>query len=109
MNLLHHNFVNIKGYLFCRWFSGDWFSIQVLRRLQDQQAGASIIVLPDLQCRNGECYAQYRYDPESCHNLTFMIAQLLVMMMQGAHEENPFSLSVFFLSVFKIRDRKSVV
>jgi hypothetical protein len=31
-----------------------------------------------------------------------MIAQLLIMMMQGAHEENPSTLSVFLFCILEI-------
>src|SRR5579872_1657055 len=58
--------------------------------------------LPDLQSRYSERHAKDRYDPEPCHDLALMIPQLLIMMMQGAHEKNPSPLAVFFLRIPEI-------
>src|SRR5690606_10964070 len=42
------------------------------------------------------------YKPEPGYNLTFMIAQLLIMMMQWRHEKYSSSFSVFFLRAFEV-------
>src|SRR5882757_1918687 len=61
-----------------------------------------ILSLADLQRSYGKGHTQYRRDPKSCHDLALMISQLLIMMMQGAHQKDPPSLAVFFLCVFKV-------
>lgn len=41
--------------------------------------------LANLQCYNTKENAQYGYYPEPGYNLTFMIAEFLIMMMDGTH------------------------
>src|ERR1700733_12249703 len=67
-----------------------WSALSPLRRL------------PDLQCRNGKSHANDCHDPKPCHDLSLSITQLLVMMVQGAHQKDPPACTILSLRIAEI-------
>lgn len=56
------------------------------------------------QFQSGDCgYREHdAYDPESGHDFGFGVALLLVMVVEGAHQEDASAFTVFLFSVFEV-------
>ena len=58
--------------------------------------------LSELQRYNAHDRQHDAYDPESGCDLGFVIAQFLIMMVEGGHPEDAPPLSVFLSGVFEV-------
>ena len=68
----------------------DWFSDNLL------------VALSDFQSHNSKDHTKDCHDPKPGYYLTLMISELLVMMMQGAHQKDPPALSMLSSRIFEI-------
>src|SRR5665213_131726 len=57
---------------------------------------------PDLQCYDRKHHTEYGHDPESRYDLALIITQLLIMMVQRAHEKYPLPVPIFLSRIFEI-------